>query len=57
MFYTGNPVIAEPDMVFFLHPMVMDSDNGVGIAVGESVRVTEAGCERLSRSPTDLVVN
>ena len=57
MFYTGNPVIAEPDMVFFLHPMVMDSDNGVGIAVGESVRVTEAGCERLSRASTDLVVN
>ena len=57
MFYTGNPVIAEPDMVFFLHMILMDSEHGLAMAVGESVRVSESGCERLSRAALELVVN
>ena len=57
MFYTGNTVVAEADMVFFLHPLLTDSDRGLGMAVGETVRVTESGCERLSRAPLDLVIN
>jgi Xaa-Pro dipeptidase len=57
MFYADNPVIAEEDMVFFLHPLLMDSANGLAMAVGETVRVTASGCERLSRASLDLVVN
>ena len=57
MFYAGNPVIAEPNMVFFMHPMILDSGRGLAIALGETVRVTEAGCERLSAATLDLVVN
>ena len=57
MFYADNPVIAEPDMVFFMHPMILDSERGLAMAVGETVRVTESGCERLSRAALDLVVN
>jgi Xaa-Pro dipeptidase len=57
MFYAGNPVIAEPDMVFFLHMIVMDSDHGLAMAVGETVRVSATGCERLSSAPLDLVIN
>ena len=57
MFYTANPVIAAPDMVFFLHMLLLDSERGLGMAVGESVRVSEEGCERLSRAALDLVVN
>ena len=57
MFYTGNPVIAEEDMVFFLHPLLMDSANGLAMAVGETVRVTDTGCERLSQASLELVVN
>ena len=57
MFYADNPVIAEPDMVFFMHPMILDSERGLAMAVGETVRVTETGCERLSRATLDLVVN
>ena len=57
MFYADNPVIAEPDMVFFMHPMILDSERGLAMAVGETVRVTETGCERLSRADLDLVVN
>jgi Xaa-Pro dipeptidase len=57
MFHTGNPVIAEEDMVFFLHPLLMDSANGLAMAVGETVRVTDTGCERLSQASLELVVN
>ncbi len=57
MFYADNPVIAEPDMVFFMHPMILDSERGLAMAVGETVRVTETSCERLSRAALDLVVN
>ena len=57
MFYAGNPVIAAPGMVFFLHMIVADSGNGLGMAVGETVAVTDDGIERLSRASLDLVVN
>jgi len=56
MFYAGNPVPAAPGMVFFLHMILMDSDRGLAMAVGETVRVTETGCERLSAASRDLVV-
>lgn len=57
MFYTGNPVVAEPNMVFFLHMVLMDSDSGRAMALGRTVLVTETGCESLSKAPLDLVVN
>lgn len=56
MFYHGNPVEAVPDMVFFLHMILMDSDSGIAMCPGETVRVTDTGCERLSRHSLDLVV-
>ena len=56
MFYHGNPVIAAPDMVFFLHMILMDSDTNHAMCFGHSVVVTETGCASLSRRPLDLVV-
>ncbi len=56
MLYTGNPVPAEPDMVFFLHMILMNSDSGRAMTLGETVAVTESGCEALSRAPPDLAV-
>ena len=56
MFYYGNPVPAEPGMVFFLHMIVMDSDSGLAMTLGQTVEVTETGCAPLSRAPLDLVV-
>jgi len=55
MLYTGNAVLAEPNMVFFLHMIFVNSDNGCAMTLGHTVRVTDAGCERLSRSPLDLL--
>jgi len=56
MFYAGNPVIAEPDMVFFLHMILMDSENGVAMCPGQTVRVGQNGAELLSARSLDLVV-
>jgi Xaa-Pro dipeptidase len=55
MLYTGNPVIAEPNMVFFMHMIFVNSGNGRAMTLGHTVRVTDTGCERLSRSPLDLL--
>ncbi|WP_430474748.1 M24 family metallopeptidase [Thalassospira lucentensis] len=55
MFYHDNPVIAEPGMVFFLHMILMDSENGVAMCPGHSVIVTENGNECVSRHSLDLI--
>jgi Xaa-Pro dipeptidase len=55
MLYHGNPVIAQPDMVFFLHMIIFDSDAGLAMTLGETVRVTDTAPERLSRSSQDLI--
>jgi Xaa-Pro dipeptidase len=56
MFYKDNPVEAAPNMVFFIHIILMNSDSGRAMTLGQTVRVTESGCELLSRLPLDLVV-
>ena len=55
MFFHGNPVAIEPNMVFFLHMILANSENGHGMALGRSVSVTRRGCEPLHRAPLDLV--
>jgi len=56
MFYHANPVIAKPNMVFFLHMILMDSDTNHAICFGHTVVMTETGCESLSNRPMDLIV-
>ncbi len=56
MFYKNNPLIMNAGNVYFLHMILMDSDNGHAMCWGHSVLVKENGVERLSRSPLDLVV-
>jgi Xaa-Pro dipeptidase len=55
MFYAGNPVIAAPNMVFFLHMILMDSERGLAMCPGHTAVVTETGCEILSARSLDLV--
>ena len=54
MFYSGNPVIIEPGMVFFLHMILMDSESGNAMCPGWTVKVTDTGCETLSSENLDL---
>jgi Xaa-Pro dipeptidase len=39
MFYTGNPVVIGPDMVFFMHMILLDRDRGVAMSLGETARL------------------
>lgn len=55
MFYEGNPLIMRENQVFFLHMILMDSDAGLAMSLGHSVRVTASGVERLSRHGLDLI--
>jgi Xaa-Pro dipeptidase len=55
MLYHDNPVPAETNMVFFLHMILMDSDSGHAMCLGQTVVVSETGCEVLSRHPLELV--
>ena len=57
MFYEDNPLEMQAGNVFFLHMIVMNSDSGRAMTLGHSVLVTDDGCECLSRSSLDLVVN
>ena len=56
MLYTGNPYVIEPGNVFFMHMILMDSDNGLAMNLGETYLVTENGNERLGKQKLDLVV-
>jgi Xaa-Pro dipeptidase len=57
MFFTGNQEVVATDMIFFLHMILLDSTRGLAMSLGETVRVTSTGCERLSRLSHELVVN
>lgn len=56
MLYHANPVMAEANMVFFLHMILMDSDTRHAICFGHTVVVTDSGCDSLSQRPLELVV-
>jgi len=56
MLYTGNPYVIQPGNVFFMHMILMDSDNELAMNLGETYLVTEDGNERLGKQKLDLVV-
>ncbi len=56
MLYTGNPYIIKPGNVFFMHMILMDSDNNLAMNLGETYLITENGNERLGKQKLDLVV-
>ena len=55
MLYTGNPYIIKPGNVFFMHMILMDSENQLAMNLGETYLVTENGNERLGKQKIDLV--
>lgn len=56
MFYHRNPVEIRPNMVFFAHMVLLDSDSGTAMTLGRSYIVTEAEPEPLSRHPLALIL-
>jgi len=55
MLYTGNPYVIQPGNVFFIHMILMDSDNKLAMNLGETYLVTDNGNERLGKQKLDLV--
>jgi Xaa-Pro dipeptidase len=56
MFYRGNPEIAAPGMVFFIHIIIADSTRGLAMTLGRTSEVTADGSRLLSRAALDMVV-
>ena len=54
MFYENAPTVIAPDMVFFLHMILMDSGSGAAMTLGRTSLTTETGSEPLSALPMDL---
>tara|TARA_B110001452_G_scaffold185853_1_gene156363 strand:- start:389 stop:967 length:579 start_codon:yes stop_codon:yes gene_type:complete len=55
MLYTGNPYVVKSGNVFFMHMILMDSENALAMNLGETYLVTENGNERLGNQKLDLV--
>ena len=56
MLYTGNPYVIQTGNIFFMHMILMDSDNKLAMNLGETYLVTENGNERLGSQKLGLVV-
>ena len=56
MLYTGNPYIIQPGNIFFMHMILMDSENQLAMNLGETYLVTKDGNKRLGKQKLDLVV-
>ena len=55
MLYTGNPYKITPGNVFFMHMILMDSENQLAMNLGETYLVNENGNERLGKNKLELV--
>jgi len=55
MLYTGNPYIIQSGNIFFMHMILMDSENQLAMNLGETYLVTETGNKRLGKKKLDLV--
>ena len=56
MLYTNNPYVIQPGNVFFMHMILMDSENQLAMNLGETYLVTESGNERLGKQKLDLII-
>ena len=56
MLYTNNPYVIQPGNIFFMHMILMDSENQLAMNLGETYLVTGDGNERLGKQKLDLVV-
>jgi Xaa-Pro dipeptidase len=56
MLYTKNPYVIQPGNIFFMHMILMDSENQLAMNLGETYLITKNGNERLGKQKLDLVV-
>ena len=56
MFYRGQPYLAEPGNVFFIHIIVFDAVAGLAMTLGRTSEVTQSGSRPLSSAPLDFAL-
>ncbi len=56
MLFNGNPYVIQPGNVFFMHMILMDSENQIAMNLGETYVVNQNGNDRLGKQKLDLVV-
>ncbi len=56
MFHTGNPLVIAPDMTLFVHMIIMDSETGTAMTLGQTYLTTDGAPESLSAKPLDLII-
>ena len=57
MIFRDNPVVVQPNMVIFMHMILLDADNTLAMSAGDTVITTPTGCETLTQLGQALVVN
>ncbi|MCA1442945.1 aminopeptidase P family protein [Ensifer sp. IC4062] len=55
MFHVGNPEEIEPDMSLFVHMIIMDSDSGTAMTLGQTYLTTPDKPRALSRYGLDFI--
>ena len=55
MFYAGNPEPILPGMTLFVHMIIMDSETGTAMTLGQTYLVTDGPVKSLSRHSLDLI--
>ncbi|WP_137130316.1 Xaa-Pro peptidase family protein [Rhizobium sp. FY34] len=55
MFHAGNPQEILPDMSLFVHMIIMDSDSGTAMTLGQTYLTTQGSPRSLSRHDLDLI--
>jgi Xaa-Pro dipeptidase len=55
MFHAGNPQEIEPGMTLFVHMVIMDSESGFAMTLGQTYLTTEEAPKPLSRHPLTLL--
>ncbi|MCY0148011.1 Xaa-Pro peptidase family protein [Hoeflea sp. G2-23] len=56
MFHAGNPLQIAPNMTLFVHMIIMDSEAGAAMTLGQTFLTTEAEPESLSAKPLGLII-
>ena len=56
MLYAGNPYVAEPGNVFFVHIIVFDAARGLAMTLGRTSEVTAGGAVPLSQADLEVRV-
>ncbi|MDF1609683.1 Xaa-Pro peptidase family protein [Hoeflea sp. YIM 152468] len=56
MFHAGNPLEIAPNMTLFVHMIIMDSESGSAMTLGQTYLTTEDAPESLSLKPLDLII-